>query len=602
MEVLALDDRLSFEHAIFYTNAESVSGIQGKYANDDNTSFIVPTYTKNYESNGIFHDDVKMAYTSVPMHVVGNTLNLEYTKEYKDYRYLSSIYFPEDHRIKEKTISIEIPEGLDIELIEMNFEGYDITRTEGKLPEAKKEEKTSRKKSRKRRKKRSRKKRSSSKSKNIKTIHYTIKNFKAMKGESANYGSSHSVPHLLVMCKSYAGKKDTVSLMGNSTASLYKWYSTLANRMENEPEKIAAIAKDIVKGKITDEEKISAVFYWVQDNIRYLAFEDGVAAFKPDECQNVYDKRYGDCKGMANLTKEMLKSLGYDARLTWIGTSRIAYEGTTPSLSSANHMICAVYLDSTKTKPYFLDATENYVSFGDYADRIQGRKVIIENGNSYIVDSVPVYTYDHNKIAKTENYTIDGMWLKGNIKKVYNGESKTTILSSYNSVKTDRRERALRSFLSQNNFNLSVKDIKHSNFSERNKPFEINYTLNVKNRILADENKLYINPEWEREWANYTIDTARYSHYSFRHKKHTERKATVTIPQGYKVESLPQPVEIITEDFIFRLNYKQQGNEVIYTKEIIMPKGYLHRSNIKEWNKAIAKISNFYDKYLVLTK
>ncbi len=605
IEVLALDDRLNYEHAIFYTDAESVSGITGKYADDDNTSFILPTYTKNYESNGIFHDDAKMAYTSVPMYVVGNTLSLEYTKEYNDYRYLSSIYFPDNHRIKEKTITIEIPEGLDVELIEMNFEGYDITRTEGKLPEVK-EEKTSRKKSRKKRKKRnrrkSRKKRSSSKSKNIKTIHYTLKNFRAMKSEYANYGSSHSVPHLLVMCKSYTGKKDSVSLMGSGTAALYKWYSTLANKMENEPDKIAAIAKDIVRGKVTDEEKISAVFYWVQDNIRYLAFEDGVAAFKPDECQNVYSKRYGDCKGMANLTKEMLKSLRYDARLTWIGTSRIAYDGTTPSLSSANHMICAVYLDSDKTKPYFLDATESYVSFGDYADRIQGRKVIIEDGDSFIIDSVPVYNYDHNKIAKTEQYTVDGKLLKGKVKKVYNGESKTSILSSYNSVKTDSRERALRTFLSQNNFNLSVADIQHSDFSERNKPFEINYTLNVKNRILTDDDKIYINPEWERDWANYRIDTNRYSHYSFRYKKHTERKVSIAIPQGYKVESLPQPVEIVTDEYIFRLNYKKQGNEVVYTKEIIMPKGYLHRSNIKEWNAAITQVSNFYDKYLVLTK
>jgi len=588
LQVVTLDDGLRFDHTIFYTNTESVSGIKGKYANDARTSFIVPTYTKNYESNGIFHDDVKLAYSSTPMYVVGNTLDIEYKKKYNDYRYLTSIYFPEDYLVKEKTISIEIPEGLDIELVEMNFEGYDITRTENVSSTKVKEKR--------------RKKKNVSKSKTTKTITYTIKNLPAMKGEYANYGSSHTVPHLLVICKTYTTKKDTINLMGSNTAALYKWYSTLANRMENEPSKIVTIAKDIVKGKTTDEEKISAVFYWVQDNIRYLAFEDGIAAFKPDECQNVYDKRYGDCKGMANLTKEMLKSLGYDARLTWIGTSRIAYAGTTPTLSSANHMICAVYLDSTKTNPYFLDATESYVSFGDYADRIQGRTVIIEDGENYIVDTIPVYPYSHNKIEKIENYTIEGKLLKGEVKNTYNGESKTTILSSYNSVKTHNRERAIRLFLNQSDFNLSVANIKHSDFSERNKPFEINYTLGVKNRILTDGDKLYINLDWEREWTNYTIDTARYSHFSFRHKKHIASKISIALPQGYKVENLPQPVSIETTDFIFRLSYKQQGNKVVYTKEIIMPKGYLHRSNIKEWNSAIIQVSNFYDKYIILTK
>lgn len=605
LEVLALDDRLKYEHAIFYTDAESVSGITGKYANDASTSFIVPTYTTNYESNGIFHDDVKLAYTATPMYVVGNTLNLEYTKEYADYRYLSTIYFPEDHRVKEKTITIEVPEGLDIEIIEMNFDGYDITRTEGKKAESSTEKTSNRKSKKRRKKKRKRKSRrdrnASSKTKIAKTINYTAKDLKAFKSEYGNYGSSHSVPHLLIMCKSYTTKKDTIQLM-NNTAALYKWYNNLASRMENETDEISKIAKDITKDKVTDKEKISAVFYWVQDNIRYLAFEDGIAAFKPDECQNVYNKRYGDCKGMANLTKEMLKSLGYDARLTWIGTSRIAYPGTTPTLSSANHMICAVYLDSSKKNPYFLDATESYVSFGDYADRIQGRKVIIEDGDSYIVDSIPVYNYDHNKIEKVEKYTIDDKLLKGSVKKTYNGESKTTILSSYNSVKTDRRERALRSFLSQNNFNLSVSDIKHTNFSERDKPFEINYGLNVKNRVLRDGNTIYINPEWERDWANYHIDTNRYTHYSFRHKKSTSRKVEIEVPNGYKVKSIPKEVNIETPDFTFKLSYIQQGSSIIYNKEINMPKGFLHRKNINQWNAAIEEVTRFYDKYIVLTK
>ena len=66
------------------------------------------------------------------------------------------------------------------------------------------------------------------------------------------------------------------------------------------------------------------MFYWVQDNIRYIAFENGIMGFKPDAAQNVLNKKYGDCKGKANLLKEMLKLAGYDARLTWIGTSDLA--------------------------------------------------------------------------------------------------------------------------------------------------------------------------------------------------------------------------------------------------------------------------------------
>ena len=84
---------------------------------------------------------------------------------------------------------------------------------------------------------------------------------------------------------------------------------------------------------------------------------------------------------MAHLTKELLKALGFDARLCWIGTNHIAYDYSTPSIAVDNHMICALLYQG---KTYFLDATENYIGFNEYAERIQSRQVLIEDGDKYI--------------------------------------------------------------------------------------------------------------------------------------------------------------------------------------------------------------------------
>ncbi|MEI9945443.1 MAG: hypothetical protein WDN26_14655 [Chitinophagaceae bacterium] len=40
-------------------------------------------------------------------------------------------------------------------------------------------------------------------------------------------------------------------------------------------------------------------------------------------------------------------------------------------------------------KKYFLDATETNIGFDEYAERIQGRQVLIENGDSYMLERVP---------------------------------------------------------------------------------------------------------------------------------------------------------------------------------------------------------------------
>src|SRR5690606_8805548 len=115
-------------------------------------------------------------------------------------------------------------------------------------------------------------------------------------------------------------------------------------------------------------------------------------------------KRYGDCKGMANLTKQMLIEAGFDARLTWIGTNRIAYDYSTPSLSVDNHMICTLY---NNNKPIYLDGTEKFNAYKEYANRIQGKQVLIENGDEFILKVVPQVNANFNKETVTYELTLE---------------------------------------------------------------------------------------------------------------------------------------------------------------------------------------------------
>src|SRR6201999_2976434 len=123
------------------------------------------------------------------------------------------------------------------------------------------------------------------------------------------------------------------------------------------------------------------------------------------KAQNVLNKKYGDCKGMANLTRSLLVALGFDARLCWIGTDHIAYDYSTPSLAVDNHMICAL---NYKGRFYFLDATESYIGFGQYAQRIQGRQVLIEDGDNFLLQRIPVVDGAQNEVLYKHDLHIDG--------------------------------------------------------------------------------------------------------------------------------------------------------------------------------------------------
>ena len=60
--------------------------------------------------------------------------------------------------------------------------------------------------------------------------------------------------------------------------------------MKDDPEQLKSKVTELTAKAKTDEEKIKNIYYWVQDNIRYIAFEDGIAGFKPDDSQNVFKK------------------------------------------------------------------------------------------------------------------------------------------------------------------------------------------------------------------------------------------------------------------------------------------------------------------------
>ncbi len=172
------------------------------------------------------------------------------------------------------------------------------------------------------------------------------------------------------------------------TDELYRYlYSCLP---ENDPGagEVAAKAREITKDCSTDAERIKAVTDYVHNTVRYVAVENGELGHRPDVASEVLRKAYGDCKGSATLIKEMLCSLGIDARHVWLGTDVIDMPWTeVPNVSSGNHMIAAVVEGDSIT---YIDGTMKYSSPGELGVSESGVQTIIEgNADTYIIGETP---------------------------------------------------------------------------------------------------------------------------------------------------------------------------------------------------------------------
>ncbi len=60
-------------------------------------------------------------------------------------------------------------------------------------------------------------------------------------------------------------------------------------------------------------ERATLALRFVQDEIRYLGFEDGIGAFKPSDPWTVFERRFGDCKDKSLLLCHLLKILDIES-------------------------------------------------------------------------------------------------------------------------------------------------------------------------------------------------------------------------------------------------------------------------------------------------
>lgn len=565
MILVPVKDFLKYNDGLFYNDEVTIDNI--KAINTKGKEVPVQKLCGSYQQDDIFHSDSKFCSVKFSLDEKGKSFSYTYQNNFRDVKYLTSLYFHNPIPSVEKIIEFRIPSWLEADLREFNFGKTGIEK-------------------------------SSVKENDITRIIYKLKDVDAFQRESSSPNHAISYPHIICVSKAYT-ENGQRKVLFESVKDLYKWYHSVCASIGNDPAALKDKVAALTAGKKTDIEKIESLFYWVQDNIRYIAFEDGIMGFKPDAAQNVFSKKYGDCKGKANLLKEMLKLAGYDARLTWIGTSDLPYDYSLPSLAVDNHMICTVILNG---KRYFLDGTEDYIAFNDYAQRIQGKQVLIEDGDNFIIDKIPDFPAERNSVKTIRKMNIEEGTIKGNTAMEYNGESKIMLQRVVTSIRTENKKDALSGFLRKSNDNVVVNNIKEPEFNDRQKSLQVSFDFTANNQVTKTGNELYVVMDWDKEFAGMEFEADRKNDYEFNQKYYLTSQAELVIPAGYKVDYLPEPFKKSTPEYSFEGSFTNKGKSIVYSKTIIVNKPILHKDGFEQWNSFIKSINKFYNDQVVLVK
>ncbi|MFK7907857.1 MAG: transglutaminase family protein [Chitinophagales bacterium] len=562
--LIADKEKVLFHNALFFDDESEVTKLTAKTTKK--RSIPVEKASNPYESEGIFHSDAKIYTFSFPL---SNTIPTSYeaVQKYRDFKYLSPVYFHTFYETQKKQIIVKVPTWLEVEIREFNFEEGMVTKR-------------------------------SFEEKGQMVYEFEMIDLEERKQESRSIGRSYELPHIMILCKSITTEGEKQNLLA-SADDLYKWYRSLVKQVKNDQEVLKPMVEKLTANQTSDEAKIEALFYWVQDHIRYIAFEDGIAGFRPASAQDVFNKRYGDCKGMSNLLKEMLTIAGYDARLTWLGTRHIAYDYSVPSLCVDNHMICTLIKDGKKV---FLDPTEKYCPFGEFAHRIQGQQVMIENGDTYELDDIPELDAVHNRTTKKMTLHLEDTKLMGEATYEYFGEAKVELHYAYHNTQTDQREDILKNYLSHGDKNRRVSNISTKHLENRKKPLLIQHNFELDNEVMKVGEELYVTIDYGKMFVNGDMEKERKGDYTFPYRFEDVFDIDFNLPEGYSVNYLPENLNVSHPDFDFQIQFTQQDDRIQYHKKIALKNGVIPKASFEEWNKAIKSLKAIYDDRIVLIK
>lgn len=343
--------------------------------------------------------------------------------------------------------------------------------------------------------------------------------------------------------------------------------------------KLPAIERKILDQKLqkilnSDEEGtkvIDRAIRFVQDEVRYLGFENGMNSHKPSDPNEVLERRYGDCKDKSFLLSEILQARGITAYPMLVhSTMGKNIDTNLPSPDIFDH--CVVEIDLGNGNYKYVDPTIrdqggsiDNMYFPDY-----GFGLVLKPGETTL-RKLPEYREEITDI--TETFELDDLLDGGasmEVKTIYRGRkadlqreefarsSRQNILEEY----TAFYKNLYPSIKAKGN--LSVEDNREENEFIIYEKYRIDSlwveSENNDNLVLAEFFPLslqsYLNPE---------ISIDRKMPFQVAQMENIVHKTVVFVPEAFNIEN--ESVVLNNDDFTYSYdaNYKNARLEITHT-------------------------------------
>jgi hypothetical protein len=577
-EMLHLSDNSTMyaEKSIYASKFVAVDNIEAKTLSRTpkgkmETVKVTHFNTQNDMGGSIFYDDSKRISFVFPSIKAGATTILQYHETIKEPRFLNGYFFADHLSVLTSTYKVTVDDNIKI-----RYQLFGLETDQIKFSEERHGKKT--------------------------TYTWTAKNLKGFQSENGSPNIRYYAPHIIIYIDEIVVQGKTQTNLSNVPALYQFFHQFVKNLNVKQDTSLQKVVDSLVFGINDDAAKTKKIFYWVQDHIRYIAFEDGYGGFIPREASSVFQKRYGDCKDMASILTYMLRYANIEAHLTWIGSRHIPYTfDQNPAPSAANHMIATAKVNG---KYVYLDATGIYTPYGLPTDMIQGKQCLMAvDDHTFIQATVPEINQEKNQRYDSICIQIQGKTIHGNGKVLLNGYSKLDLVPPLIAKTTEKEKEILVGYLEKGNNKFFLENYEMSGIANRDEVLAIHYNFKVEDYAKTIQNEIYVNLNLDKLLQHADLDITTRQLPVERDYKYTDKfVVNLTIPAGYKVNYLPQNASFHNEYFGFTISYRIQNNTILLTRNLYINALLVEKPSFEAWNQMITALNKAYKEVVVLAK
>ncbi len=384
------------------------------------------------------------------------------------------------------------------------------------------------------------------------------------------------------------------------------WYTGLVGQRRAATPELKAKVAELIKGKTTTLEKISALSRYAQKDVRYVAIEIGIGGYQPHAAGDIFSNGYGDCKDKVTVLGAMLKEIGVDSYYVITTTIRGAVDRQFASLEGFNHAIIAIRLPQDVKgdglaavvnhpklgRLLLFDPTSSVNALGDLPSiEQQNQGLLVTESGGELID-FPLLAPESSRLQRTAKLKFDDNGaLTGAVVEKRSGEMAARMRGAMQPMSATERAHYIEKSVAWHIADFKVSDLAIENLDDVDKELVVQYTLAAPSYAKHAGGLVLLRPRVLGAKAEGVLDLKERKHgYRTDGPSFQVDEIEIAAPPSLALDELPEKTKVSVPAFTYDSETTFDAGVLRYKRQLRMKEFDVPLSGLAELNKAFSAI------------